>query len=61
MENIREEKMMLQLYKSLVRPILEYANQAWAPHLQKDIEAIENVQRRATRMIPGLKDKAYPE
>ena len=57
----KEEKMMLQLYKSLVRPILEYANQAWAPHLQKDIEAIENVQRRATRMIPGLKDKTYPE
>ena len=52
---------MLQLYKALIRPHLEYANQAWAPHLVKDIEAIENVQRRATRMIPGLKSLSYED
>ena len=49
------------LYKALVRPHLEYCNQAWHPHLRKHIDAIENVQRRATRLIPGMSDLSYPE
>ena len=43
---------MLTLYKSLIRPILDYASPAWSPYLIKDIENLENVQRRFTRMIP---------
>ena len=31
----KEKNMMLQLYKSLVRPHLEYCIQAWRPYLQK--------------------------
>ncbi|ELT93284.1 hypothetical protein CAPTEDRAFT_37818, partial [Capitella teleta] len=34
----------LLLYKSFVRPHLEYANQVWKPHLKKHITTIENVQ-----------------
>ena len=49
------------LFKSLVRPILEYANPVWSPHLKKDILAIENVQRRATKLLPGFKDLTYTE
>mgnify|MGYP003422120574 FL=1 len=57
----KDREIILQLYKSLVRPHLEYCFQAWRPHLQKDIDLIEGVQRRATKMIPNLKNKAYEE
>ena len=38
------------LYKTLVRPILEYAVPMWSPYLVKDVKALESVQRRASRM-----------
>lgn len=56
-----DETTFLHLYKSLVRPHLEYGNQAWCPHLRKHIDSIENVQRRATKLIPGFRDLSYPE
>ncbi|XP_068237336.1 uncharacterized protein [Palaemon carinicauda] len=49
------------LFTSLVRPYLEYANQVWCPHLTKDINAIENVQRRASKLVPCLKEQPYEE
>ena len=39
-----------QIYKSLVRPILEYAVPFWSPYLIKDIVALEKVHRRASRL-----------
>ena len=47
------------LFKSLARPNLEYASGVWNPYKTKDVEAIENVQRRATKMLPDMKDLTY--
>jgi len=41
----------LLLYKSMVRPHLEYANSVWCPYQKKDITEIEKVQKRATKLI----------
>ena len=41
------------LYKSLVRPVLEYAAPAWNPYLAKDVLALERVQRRTSRVSLG--------
>ena len=39
----KENHLILNLYKSLVRPHLEYCVQVWRPHLQKDIKLLEGV------------------
>ena len=59
--SVRDKDVILQLYKSLVRPHLEYSVQAWRPHFQKDIDSIEGVQRRATKLILDLKDESYED
>ena len=55
------EKKIILLYKALVRPHLEYANQIWSPYLKKHITEIENVQRRATRQIPDMQNLSYED
>jgi hypothetical protein len=57
----RSKEIIVRLYKSLVRPHLEYCIQAWRPHLVKDTEVLEKVQRRATRMIRECTGKTYDE
>ena len=47
------------MYKSLVRPILEYGQPAWAPMYEREADSIEAVQRRATCLIPQLKNQPY--
>ena len=44
-----------------MRPHVEYCVQFWSPQLRKDIDAIERVQRRVTRLIPGLARLSYDE
>ena len=50
-----------KLYTAFVRPHLEYAQAVWSPHLRKYINALENVQIRATKLVDGFKDTDYPE
>src|SRR6218665_1186548 len=51
----RDKDTILRLYKTLVRPQLEYCIQVWSPYLKQDMEKLEKVQRRATKMIQGYK------
>ena len=45
---------MLELYKTLVRPQLEFCVQPWNPHYKRNVIALERVQRRFARMFPEL-------
>ena len=52
------KKLIIPLYKAIVIPHLEYCIQA---HHKKDIVTLERIQRRATKIIPELRDLSYEE
>jgi len=39
---------------------MEYASQAWSPHLVTDINRLEAVQRRFTKRLKGMESMDYP-
>ena len=51
-----EKSLIIPPYKAIVRPHLEYCIQARNPHLRKDVDMLEKIQRRATKPIPELRD-----
>ena len=51
----------LILYKTYIRPHLEYCVQSWSPSLLKDIACLEQIQRRATKLVDSLSKVSYSE
>ena len=56
-----DQEVFMNLYPVLVRPLLEYCVQVWSPYKRKHINLIERVQRRATKLVPALRDLPYEE
>jgi len=55
----RNKNIITKLYKALVRPKLEYCIQSWRPYLKKDINKLEQVQHRATKIIAECRGLSY--
>ena len=50
---------IVPLYKAIFILHLEYCIQAWRPYRKKDIDKLGRLQRRATKIIPELRDLSY--
>ena len=61
MKKISDEEDFRLLFNGFVHPHVEYCVSVWSPYLKKDIEYLEKVQRRATKLVKGLRSKSYED
>ncbi len=54
-------EIFLPLYQALVRPILEYGQQASSPYLRRDIDLMERMQSLDIRMVKGMRELLYDD
>ena len=57
----RDQNILIPLFKSLVRPVLEYGNAVWNNGIKKCMNKIENVQRKLTKHVKGMQHLSYKE
>jgi len=57
----RNIDLLVRAYLVYVRPLVEYNSVVWSPYTIEDIEAIEQVQRRCTENLPGLRKFTYKD
>jgi hypothetical protein len=57
----RDKKVFVRLYKQYVLPHLEFSSPAWSPWTRMDIDKLENVQKKAVKMVAGLRGIGYEE
>jgi len=56
--NLDKEGFLI-IYKGFIRSHMEYAIQAWSPYFKKDIDHLEKIQRRATKLVHGYRKLTY--
>ena len=49
------------VYKNLVRSQLDYCNSVWSPYRKSDIDALEKVQKMATKLLPKIRHLKYAD
>ncbi len=54
-------QLIVPICTALVKPHLEFCIQAWGPQNKNDVELLEQVQRRATKMPRGLEHLCYED
>ena len=59
--HFRTKASLVPLFKTFVRPKMEFSVAAWNPWLEKDIEVLEKVQKRLIQMLSDVKGESYEE
>ena len=57
----RVREVILSISSALVRPHLEYCIQIWSPQYRRDMDLLERIQRKATKMTHGMEHLSYED